>query len=80
MFLLSTLYTIIVLPYYAFFKKEYILEIDDKEAGLKCAQWLVLYYLIDFFCLYTLPLLTYCAVFGFLMTEYVYEMRGTISN
>ena len=36
-FLISTVNTLVVLPYYAFYRKEYILEIDDKEAGLRCA-------------------------------------------
>lgn len=33
-FILATAHTILTLPYVAYFKKEYILDIDDKDAGL----------------------------------------------
>ena len=44
------------------------------------AQWLVLYYVIDLFCLKTLPLLSRLSVIGFSLTEFNFTLEGQIDN
>ena len=80
LFLYSTAYTIICLIYFGFWKKRYILDIEDKEGALRLAQWLVLYYIIDIYCLKTVPLLSRCALAGFFLSEFNFKFKGYLTH
>lgn len=75
-FIYSTVYTVFCLPYFAYYKRRYILDIEDKEAAMRLGQWLTLYYVVDFICLKLLPLLSRCAVVGFFLTEFNFKFQG----
>lgn len=68
-FLLATIHTIITLVYVAYFKKEYILDIEDKGSGLSVAQWFAMFTVVDLFCLKTLPILSKVATMSFFLSE-----------
>lgn len=77
-FLLATAHTIIILPYVAYYKKEYILDIDDKDAGLAVALWFVMFILVDLLCLKTLPILTKLAIMSLFLCEFQFEITGQL--
>lgn len=80
LFILSTAHTVITLPYISYFRKEYILDIDDKDAGLNIAQWFAMFMTIEVLCLKTLPILTKVAVMSFFLYEFKFEMTGSLDN
>jgi hypothetical protein len=65
---------LVTLPYMSYLKKDYILDISDKDAGLNAAQWLALFVVVDLMCLKYLPLLTKCAVMGFFLCEFKFKV------
>ena len=65
-FVYSTLSVIVILPLVHWYKKDYILGIQNKESAVTCANWFTLYVFLDIFTLKALPLLTKVALSAFL--------------
>ena len=70
LFVLSTIFIITVLPYVQLYKKEFILNINNKDTGLATSQWLALFIFIEMFTLKSLPLLTKIAVMTYFIMEF----------
>jgi hypothetical protein len=68
-FLLSTVYITLILPYVSLYKKDYILGVENKDAALSAAYWLAFFIIVDIFCLKALPLLTKCTLMAFILIE-----------
>jgi hypothetical protein len=80
MFILSTAFVFIILPYVSLIRKEFILDITNKDEGLTVAQLISLFMMVDLFTLKALPLLTKVSVMTFILLEFEFKVVGTSFN
>ena len=78
-FVLGALFTFFLLPYISLYKKEYILNIHNKEAALSVSQYLSLYIILEIFLLKCLPLMSKLAIQGFFLLEFSFKVYGHAS-
>lgn len=73
--MLSTIIIVTVLPYVSLYKKEFILDIKDKDVGLSTAQWLSFFVIVDTILLKALPLLTKFSLMSLLILEFDFKIN-----
>ena len=74
LFVLSSVIIFTVLPIVQIKRKEYILDLQDKEAALTSSKYLTLFLFIEFFTLKSIPFLTKAAIMAMCYYDLDFEV------